>query len=469
MSIAGQLSKTPGIPRITEIFLATLTQRQQPTADVKDGNCQPAPKLPPHFRQLQQQMEENTERCLWQDTYHTMRRIFSISELQFRTLSEIGVSEPDLQTLQALNFLLPHHANYAVNQRLKVVATAPPAPPDWQNWWFQYRESFIGIHRPQDHDPAKDPASENLNRIIAVLAAAALPHLPTIGQIYDRMATEANRAGKAVRISDVYTCASQLIHWGEGIGIPAEATGYQDLSPESIASVLQESGVCCETDMGTIGTVAELKQILPSPDLNDISTSATARLWWARESGSYWIPMAGRKNYTRYTRTKPDPEAELSEAEYRLIDMTTPEHPLSNEHYFTPNPVAATIGWLNRMTPQQVLAVLSDRPAPPEPVVCPQAAECQSWCGHLQATGEYPFPLTDDGNYQNCAYWQFLSRNAGQDLVSRELAAQQAISKWVQRQSREERKDPAPKPDTGPNQASGADAPPAANTQAALL
>ena len=136
-----------------------------------------------------------------------------------------------------------------------------------------------------------------------MLAAAALPHLPTIGQIYDRMAAEANRAGKAVRISDIYTCASQLIHWGKGIGIPAEETGYQDLIPESIASILQESGADCETDMGTIGTVTELKRILPSPDLSDIRTIATARLWWTKESGNYWIPMSGRKT----TRNTPEP------------------------------------------------------------------------------------------------------------------------------------------------------------------
>lgn len=68
MSIAGRLSNTPGIPRITEMFLATLTRHQQPAAGPKDGNGQPGPELPPHFRQLLQQMTENTERCLWQDT-----------------------------------------------------------------------------------------------------------------------------------------------------------------------------------------------------------------------------------------------------------------------------------------------------------------------------------------------------------------------------------------------------------------
>lgn len=473
MNITGQLSKTPGIPRIIEMFLANLRQPQRPTAGTKAGVSLPSPDLPMYFRKLQQQMTEHTERRLAQDTYYTVRRLISLSELQFLTLSEIGVSEPDIRSLQALNYLLPHHENYAVNDRLDVIATTPLSPPDWKEWWFHYRDSIVGIRRPQDHDPVKDPASENLNRIIDVMAAAALPYLPTVSQICDRMVAEAGkeRKGKAVRVSDVYICASQLIRWAEGVRVPAEKTGFQDLTPESIAAVLQETGADYQTDMGTIGTVAELKQILPTRNLADIRTSAVARLWWGKKSSGYWIPMSARKNYQQYSGVKPDPEAELSQAEYRLIQLGAPDNPLSEEHYRMPNPAAATIGWLNRMTPQQVLAVLNDRPSPPDPDPCPEAAHCQSWCGHLQTAGEYPFPLTDDGDYQSCVYWRFLSRNANSDPVSRELAAQQTISEWVERQSRKERRDPAynPDPDWDEEQALDAEPKPPAVRQATLL
>ena len=120
LSITEQLSKTPGVARITEMFLANLTRRQQLTAGLQTGNCQSNAELPPHFRQLQQQMTANTERCLFQDTRYMIHQLFSLSELQFRTPPEIGVSDSDIRTLQTLNFLLPHHENYAVNQRLKL-------------------------------------------------------------------------------------------------------------------------------------------------------------------------------------------------------------------------------------------------------------------------------------------------------------------------------------------------------------
>ena len=309
MSITEQLSKTPGVARITEMFHANLTRRPQLTAGLQTGNCQSNAELPLHFRRLQQQMTANTERCLFQDTRYMIHQLFSLSELQFRTPPEIGVSDSDIRTLQTLNFLLPHHENYAVNQRLKIIAATPAFPPDWKDWWFRYRNSFIGIHRPQDHDPVKDPASENLNRIIAAIAAAALPHLPAIRQITHQLTAEPDRQGEAVRLSDIYTCASQLVHWGEGIGIPAKDTPYYDLRPEFIAATLQEAGTDYQADMGTFGTATELRQVLLASGLGGIRASARARVWRTKERTATGFPYPGRNTIRGAPASNPMPKS----------------------------------------------------------------------------------------------------------------------------------------------------------------
>ena len=47
--------------------------------------------------------------------------------------------------------------------------------------------SGIGVHRPQDHDPLKDPLSEMLNQVISAMAQAAAPEIPNHGKMARHM------------------------------------------------------------------------------------------------------------------------------------------------------------------------------------------------------------------------------------------------------------------------------------------
>ena len=97
------------------------------------------------------------------------------------------------------------------------------------------------------------------------------------------------------------------------------------------------------------------------------------------------------------------------------MTLTVPEHPGAKDAPLnSPDEEASNIGFLNRVSPKDVREYLegrSEETNPPMPEPCPRAAECPSWCGHLQETGEFPFPLTHDGRHESCQYWQFLERH----------------------------------------------------------
>ena len=103
------------------------------------------------------------------------------------------------------------------------------------------------------------------------------------------------------------------------------------------------------------------------------------------------------------------------------------------------------MGFLNRVSPKAVREYLdgdSEDPNPPQPGPCPRAAECPSWCGRLQETGEFPFPLTPDGKYESCRYWQFLERYGAMDPEQREIFAQAAAEEERGRRQKKQREQP---------------------------
>ena len=113
------------------------------------------------------------------------------------------------------------------------------------------------------------------------------------------------------------------------------------------------------------------------------------------------------------------------------MTLTVPEHPGAKDQPLnSPDGEASNIGFLNRVSPQAVREYLegrSEEPNPPMGEPCPRAAECPSWCGRLQETGEFPFPLTHDGRHESCRYWQFLEKHKGLRPAQRSIFAQAAI------------------------------------------
>ena len=87
----------------------------------------------------------------------------------------------------SLNWLREEPNHHAMNDRLETIATMPPPgegkKPNWKKWWMDHASSRIGVHRPQDHDPLKDPISEMLNQVISTMAQAAAPEIPNHGEM----------------------------------------------------------------------------------------------------------------------------------------------------------------------------------------------------------------------------------------------------------------------------------------------
>ena len=93
-----------------------------------------------------------------------LRQIFTLTPRQWQTLDHIGISQQARQLLEACGNLVKHYEHYPVNQRLDTIAAIPEYPADWRQWWLTNRNSHIGVSRPQDHHPKRDPAFGNPQR-----------------------------------------------------------------------------------------------------------------------------------------------------------------------------------------------------------------------------------------------------------------------------------------------------------------
>lgn len=390
-------------------------------------------------------MNDKTNEQVHRVAKEMSRSLFTLSPGQWQTLEHLDIDDRASEFLSACHYRLTHHEHYAVNERLRTIRSVPEHPADWSHWWLEQSREHIAIYRPQDHDPKRDPVSETLNGVILRIAQAAIRNLPDVGQIAAHI-----KQKPELRLSDVYAAAGAIISLAKRLGTHQEAQDHYQLNPDTLSEQLTAAGIGCTRDMGTLEHPASLRLQPHWPGIAEVYCSRVTNIWWRRDAEhphdildhamppgvfaslrDFCLPIGGH--------------AGLSPAEQRLIVLTTPR------------PVDDNFGKLRTLalhyglTPAQTQALLdgkdSELTAPPP---CPLAVHCLSACGRLQQAAEIAFPMTDDGDYENCRYYQFLAAHGEQDPETREMYAQQTVDRISHRngKSRLHQPDADEHPDT---------------------
>ena len=393
--------------------------------------------------------------------------IFILNAGQQNTLERLDLHPQTVRQIRSLNWLSARSIGMPVSERLKTIAalpaTAKGSQTDWKQWWLERWEDRIGVWRPQDHDPQQDPVSDILNQAIRAMAQAAAPEMPSHGEVAQHLLE--NPPGKdrsrrktplPLNLSAVWIAIQDMGKLAQRIGLtPEEQPLKMPESPEALLTELREAGFRPRQDLGTIGGIAELREILQQGGIAEIWTDGLTGQWHDQNIGqSYKLcqnrihRISVRDGVVRHGengaalsagRTE---QPEITDAELWLIHDAELEQPgLDDRPLFSPDPDAANIGFLNQVPPQAVRDYLEGRsedpsPAPPPP--CPRAAQCVSWCGRLQQSGEYPFPLTHDGKFESCNYWRFLERYGHLPPEHRASVAEAVLTK--ERKERQQRR-----------------------------
>ena len=406
----------------------------------------------PSFEHLRQAMQSETQSYLETVTRELKRELFILTPSQFRTLQSIDLPPTLIESVASLNFLKLRTAPYPVQDRLSTIAALPPTPqeehatPDWTTWWCDQRQTRIGVHRPQDHDPQQDPVSHDLNRVIAHMAEAAVPHLPTPPQIAQHINNHAPRTRKTpsaqTQLSAVYTAAFDIHHLARRLSLPKDQlTVLCAGDPETMTRTLREHGLNIDQDIGTVTTLEALKSLLSGRGTKQLRISIPTRIWHRTDvQDSYKITPTDNVYSTGMTNSHILRDAEntgsRSHTEWRLMSLTTPKVPLHSHTTPTPHspdPQASELAFLTGTTPNAAsgyLHDLTDSPLPSQDLgQCPLISQCPSVCAQLQATGKFAFPLTPDGRHQSCHYWQFLQVHLNSPPPFRESAAAQELKR----------------------------------------
>ena len=406
--------------------------------------------------ELRQRMAQRLAEKIRQEFRPGVASLFVLTEKQAATLEALALPPELTKEVLSLNWLGEEPWNHAVHDRLKTIATMPPSDegkkPDWKKWWMDHASSRIGVHRPQDHDPLKDPLSEMLNQVISAMAQAAAPEIPNHGKmarhilefgVPDTLNNKRTKPkNKKLDLTQVWIMGITIrsLAWRMGITGQEHAAQKPD-SPEELMAELEEQGTQVRQDMGTITGLEELRKTLREANIEHTYANARSGQWHdSKAKENYLLDHRGYENSHRNQiclREGEDPGEIRTQAEWDLMTLTVPEHPgMEDEPIHSPDAAASNIGFLNRVSPKAVREYLEDRseePNPPTGEPCPRAAECPSWCGRLQETGEFPFPLTQDGRHESCQYWQFLERHTGMRPAQRNIFAQAAIDAELDR------------------------------------
>ena len=457
-------SEEKGIQYLTALVRAQFDPdaAEPPLPGAKTNQKSNEPRTIPELRQKMAQRLAEKIRKEFQPS--SIGSLFVLTERQTATLKALELPPELTEEVLSLNWLREEISNYAVNDRLEIIATMPPSDegkkPDWNKWWMDHAGSGIGVHRPQDHDPLKDPLSEMLNQVISAMAHAAAPEIPNHGKIARHMlefgVPEAfsNRRtkpkNKKLDLTQVWIMGGKISSLAWGIGITGqEHPARRPDSPEVLLAELKEQGTQVRQDMGTITGLEELRKTLQEANIEHTYTNTRSGQWHDRNAKeNHLLDHRGygkdSRNQIRFLEGE-EPEEIRTQAEWNLMILTVPEHPgakdapLNRIFGINPDEEASNIGFLNQLSPKAVREYLegrSEEPNPPMPEPCPRAAECPSWCGRLQETREFPFPLTYDGRYENCQYWQFLERHGDLRPAQRKIFAQAAIDEELEQKEK---------------------------------
>ena len=414
--------------------------------------------LPIHIEHLATQMATATRERVSEQITQLQRQMFLLTDGQLRTLNTLHIPPETYRTITRLNGMVKVTENHSINDRLEIIGQLPSTPeghqgPDWETWWFNHRDSHMGIHRPHDHDPAKDPISESLNTAIARIAHRAVQHIPDHPSIARRLSNQPDRKKHApLALSEVWTTAVRIRKLAGLIGLSNQdiITNWgRDSQDISHSTTLAPERILAEVpdlvaDMGSITDLLTLKSKLPAKGADAVLADTNQAIWYHKDvRDSHLIGPAPATRWI-FDHSLQDLPPTISKAERELIQITTPLHPneapaLINTH----DRASQAIAFINKNTPKATRDYLngdSDDPTPPNPQPCPMASVCPTPCGRLQQSGEFPFPLNDDGDYQKCQYWQFLGRHQHSDPVLRDLAAVKIVQDERQQQDQEFKK-----------------------------
>ena len=449
-------SEEKGIQYLTALVRAQFDPdaAEPPLPGTKTNQKSNEPRTIPELRQ---QMAQRLAKKIREEFRPGVASLFVLTERQTATLEALELPPELTEEVLSLNWLREEISNYAVNDRLEIIATIPPSDegkkPDWNKWWMDHAGSNIGVHRPQDHDPLKDPLSEMLNQVISAMAQAAAPEIPNHGKMARHMlefgVLEAfsNRRTKLknekLDLTQVWIMGGKIRSLAWGIGITGqEHPARRPDSPEELLAELEEQGTQVRQDMGTITGLEELRKTLRKANIKHTYANARSGQWHDRKAReNHLLDHRGYGNNSRNQILLPEGEEIRTQPEWNLMTLTMPEHPGTKDALLnSPDEEASNIGFLNRVSPKDVREYLEGRSEelnPPMPEPCPRAAECPSWCGRLQETGEFPFPLTYDGRHESCQYWQFMERHGDLGPTQRKIFAQDAIYAELDRQRKQ--------------------------------
>ena len=439
----------PGMERISEMMLR-IVESEEPK---RNGNHRGETPNPGSMAQQRSVMIEETRRALAELLQRGTAGVFMLSSAQLRTLESMEIPENLRNEVISLNLLRTRGGQYRINERLNTVMTLPPRPPagetDWKLWWLDHQGSLIGIARPQDHDPLADPVSETLNGVIRAMAEEASRKMPTPGDIardilrrgvWNRNSNKWENQPRDGRVdlTQVWSSMDRMRVLALRMGTDGDARErLRPLSAEALLAELRLEEIEVRQDMGSITGLQELRFVLRENGVADIRANARTGRWQDAESRHRHV--IGGQTYVTGARNRIPPKSlwpeglQISERELALIALTAPEHPAREEAPgFQKDPAASAIGFVNRMAPSRVRDYLEGRtdevPARCTQQ-CPRAGECTSWCGHLQASGQFPMPLTHEGRHQTCGYWHFLEQHGHLDPARREAHARMELEK----------------------------------------
>ena len=372
--------------------------------------------------------------------------IFLLTHDQDRTLENLGLPESAREAVRSLCCLKYATGWHQTRDRLEIIASMPGTPrdgmPDWTRWWLENAGSRLGVHEHPGSETRPEPARETLAAVVAAIAREAWPNLPRVERIAQHI-LELNRTDQrgrkkkqpeAPRLSQAWSLIQKLNGLARGIGLDVHRTRDRwPGTPEALLAELRRTEPGFRQDMGTLGRIEELREVVRQNSLGRACTNGNG-LWHDADAHDGWRISGGMGPEPIHTGLEeggpPADWAELSLAEVNLMRESAPAHPAGVWMHQGVRPQdrnAAIIALANGITPARAREYLAGRLEDVRgetPEACPQASRCRSWCGRLQAEGAISFPLTDDGGYRDCRYFRFLEDHGELEPEQRERYAE---------------------------------------------
>ena len=411
----------------------------------------------------------NVERLL-KDTNETVeatarnlsvKGVMLISPQQITTLRAAGVPERDLLAIANLNGLTFSHLISDIHNRMQAICSVPETPadqaPDWSQWVYQSRNSYIYV-RPADM--SQDPLGQLLERTCEKIANAAWANLPDASYVAKALAQETSqpRATQfAVAMRQCYktvgridprlrTTDLQIFQHGTAQEHPgthikdAKPCPYPS-TPTAISDAIEHAlgpDFNYEMDMGEVAHIPTLAREMPAD--GQVYLNHQGDVWYSKEGSNHHIlhdylesdQPEDRSTWPDYTIGMP-PDISLTKEERTLALMMAPPAPFptpsSSNSLLVSDPVSAT-AWLNRITREQALARLNGRPEPQSPSgQCSYAGECPTPCGYVQRVQLLSHTLFPDGSHEDCDFRRFRAMHGTKPEAARKELAKQLLQK----------------------------------------